>query len=145
MKVNGFGCQRNCAFNDGDRLVDTRHSGELAGEFLKGWQKWRSRHRRPAKQIDCFRTASNAAQCRAQQGFDTGITTAVRRLFEGRDCFPAAVLSEQGSTQYQCGSGVGLASFQDFRGELLCFGESLPLQSDRGAFEQLRTSSTVGR
>ena len=145
MKVNGFGCQRNCAFNDGDRLVGTRHSGELAGEFLKGWQKWRSRRCRPTKQIDCFRTASNAAQCGAQQGFDTGITTALRCFFEGRDGFPTAVLSEQGPTQYQCGSGVGLGAFQDFRGELLCFGESLPLQCDRGAFEQLRTSSTVGR
>jgi hypothetical protein len=117
----------------------------LAGEFLKGWQKWRSRRCRPAKQIDCFRTPSNAAQCGAQQGFDTGITTALRCLFEGSDGFPTAVLSEQGPTQYQCGSGIGLVAFQDFRGELLCFGESLPLQCDRGAFEQLRTSSTVGR
>jgi len=135
LKVNGTGCQRNCAFNDGDRLANTCQSGELAGEFLKGWQEWRSRHYRPAKQIDCFRTASNAAQCRAQQGFDTGITMALRRLFEGRDCFLTAVLSEQGSTQYRCCGGVGSAAFQDFRGELLCFGESLPLQCDRGAFE----------
>ncbi len=145
LEVDGSRRQRKCAFNDGDRLVDTRHSGELAGEFLKGWQKWRSRHYRPAKQIDCFRTASNAAQCGAQQGFDAGITMALRRLFERRDCLPAAVLSEQGATQYRCGGGVGSAAFQDFRGELLCFGESLPLQCDRSAFEQMRTSSTVDR
>ena len=59
------------------------------------------------------------------------------RPFEGRDRFPVAVLTDQGSGQYRRGGGVGPARPEDFSGEMLGLGEPLHPQRGGGAFEHL--------
>jgi len=137
LQINGFRCQCKTAFDDGDGLVEASGLGKLAGEFLEGRQKWWAPRRGPAQLFNRFRTASGAAQRRPKQGFDTGIATAAHCLFEGRDRLHSTVQSEQGSSQYRYGSGVGPAPSQDFSGELLCLNELPRSQREGGAFEQL--------
>lgn len=136
LQLNGVGCQCQTAFDDGDALIEASGLGKLAGEFLERRQKRRAPRRCPAQLFDRFRTASAAAQRCPEQGFDNGVVTAARCLFEGRDRLFATVQREEGLGQYRCGGGVGPAAPQHFGGEPFGLGELPRSQRDGGALEQ---------
>ena len=143
LQIDGFRRQCKTAFDDDDGLVEASGPGELPGEFLEGRQKWRAPRRRLAQLFDRFRAASGAAQRRPKQGFDTGVASAARGSFEGRNRLPCPVESEQGMSQDRCGGSVGPAAFQDLGGELLCLGKPLCSQREGGAFEQRGAASAA--
>ena len=143
LQIDGFRCQCKTVFDGGDGLVDASGLGELAGEFLKGRQKWRAPRRGPAQLFDRFRTASGAAQRRPKQGFDTGIAVAAYCLFERLDRLPCTVQSEQRLSQNRYGGGVGPVTSQNISGEPLRLGELPRSQRVGGTFEQLYAVSAA--
>ena len=95
-----------------DRFVELSGFGELACQFLKRRQIWRTPRRGAPQLIDTIRRSACTAQHGAKQGFDFRVAVTAHHPFERHDRLNVTILTDQGMSQNEDRAPVGAVRFQ---------------------------------